>query len=76
MIYYGPMVSSSLSISVDKQMYCRRNETLARYINFSRVRVNSARMLLRSALSQGQVSIWQKDYQYIQIIMKTIIDGS
>ena len=25
-IYYGRMVSSSLSISVDKQMYSRRNE--------------------------------------------------
>jgi len=49
---------------------------LAWNIYFDRVRVNSARMLLRSALSQGQVSIWQKDYQYIQIIMKTIIDGS
>ena len=49
---------------------------LARYINFSRVRANSGRMLLCSALSQGQVSIWQKDYQYIQIIMKTIIDDS
>jgi len=49
---------------------------LARYMNFSRVSANSARMSLRSALSQGQVSTWQKDYQYIQIIMKTIIDGS
>jgi len=49
---------------------------LARYINFSHVRVNSARMLLRSASSQGQVSICQKDYQYVQIMIKTIIDGS
>jgi len=49
---------------------------LARYINFSCVGANSARMLLHSALPQGQVSICQKDYQYIQIMMKTIIDGS
>ena len=49
---------------------------LTRYMNFSRVRANSSRMLLHSALSQGQVPIWQKDDQYIQIIMKTIIDGS
>jgi hypothetical protein len=35
---------------------------LARYINFSPLGVNSARMLLRSALPQGQVLIWQKDY--------------
>jgi len=49
---------------------------LARYINFSRGRANSARMLLRSAMSEGQVPIRHKDYQYIQIIMKTIIDGS
>jgi len=48
----------------------------ARYIDFSRVGANSARMLLRSALPQGQVSISQKDYQYVQIMMKTIIDGS
>jgi len=49
---------------------------LARYINFSRVRANSARMFLCSAWSQGQVSIWQKDSQYIPIVMKNIIDGS
>ena len=49
---------------------------LARYKNFSRVRANSARMLLHSALPQGQVLINQKDYQEIQIMMKTIIDGS
>ena len=33
---------------------------LARYINFSCVRANSPRMLLHSALSQGQVSLCQK----------------
>jgi len=33
-------------------------QLLAGYINFSHVRANSARMLLRSALSQNQVSIW------------------
>jgi len=33
-------------------------------------------MVLRSALPQNRVSIWQKDNQYIQIIMKTIIDDS
>jgi len=48
----------------------------ARYINFSHVSANSARMLLRLALSQGQVAIWEKDYQFVQIMMKTIIDGS
>jgi len=36
---------------------------LARYLNFSRVRVNSARMLLRLALPQGQVLVCEKDYQ-------------
>jgi len=35
---------------------------LARPINFSPVRANSARMLLCSALPLGPVSIWQKDY--------------
>jgi len=49
---------------------------LARYLNFSRVRANSARMLLRSALRQGLVLICGKDIQYVQIMMKTIIDGS
>jgi len=49
---------------------------LARYIIFSLERGNSARMLLCSALPQGQVSICQKDYQWVQIMMKTIIDGS
>jgi hypothetical protein len=36
---------------------------LALYINLSPVRVNSARMLLHSALPQGQVLICQNDYQ-------------
>jgi len=45
-------------------------------MNFSRVRANSARMVLRSALPQGQVSICDKDYQEVQNMMKTIIDGS
>jgi len=49
---------------------------LARYIKFGCVSANSARMILRSALSQGQVSIRRTDYQYIQIMMKTIIDWS
>jgi len=49
---------------------------LTRYMNFSRVRANSARMWLRSALRQGQVSICEKDYQEVQNMMKTIIDGS
>jgi len=49
---------------------------LARYIAFSRVRANNARMLLRSALPQGQVSIGHKGNHNIQIRMKTIIDGS
>jgi len=48
---------------------------LARYIDCSRVRANSARMLLRLAFPHGQVSICQKDYEYVQIMMKTIIDG-
>jgi len=47
-----------------------------RYMNFNRLRAKSARMLLRSALAQGQVSICAKDYQEVQIMMKTIIDGS
>jgi len=34
---------------------------LARHMNFSPVRVNRARILLCSALPQGQVLIWQKD---------------
>ena len=49
---------------------------LAIYINFSCGRANGVRRFLRSALPQGQVSICLKDYQYVQIIMKTIIDGS
>jgi hypothetical protein len=28
------------------------------------------------ALPQGEVFIWQKDYQYVQITMKAIVDGS
>ena len=48
----------------------------ARFINFSHVRVNSARMLLHSALTKGRVSICQKDNQEVQIIMKTMMDGS
>jgi len=49
---------------------------LTRYMNFSHVRGNSATMLLRSALPQGQVSICEKDYQEVQNMMKTSIDGS
>jgi hypothetical protein len=49
---------------------------LPRYINFCCVRANSARMLLRLALSHGHITIGQKDYKYVQITMKTIIDGS
>jgi len=33
---------------------------LTRYINFSHVRANSARMILHTALPQGQVLIWEK----------------
>jgi hypothetical protein len=47
----------------------------ARKINFSHVRANSAGMLLRPALPQGQVLICQKDYQQGQIMIKAIIDG-
>jgi hypothetical protein len=36
---------------------------LARYIKFSSVQANSTRMLLHSALPQGQVLIWEKDNQ-------------
>jgi len=49
---------------------------LTRYINFIRVSANSAKMLLLLALPQGQVSICEKDYQEVQLMMKTIIDGS
>jgi len=49
---------------------------LARYINFSHVRANSAKMFLRFALPQGQVSICQKSYEDVPIMMKTIIDCS
>jgi len=49
---------------------------LARHLNFSRVTANSGRMLLTSALPQGQVLICEKDYHKVQIMMKTIIDGS
>ena len=48
---------------------------VARYIDCGPVRMNSARMLLLSAFPQGHVSIGQKDYQLVQIMMKTIIDG-
>jgi len=51
-------------------------ELLTRYINRSRVRAISARMSLCSALPQAQVSICEKDNQVVQIMMKTIIDGS
>jgi len=49
---------------------------LTRYINFGRVKANSARMLLCSALPQGQISICEKDYQKVRNMKKTIIDGS
>jgi len=50
---------------------------LTRYIDFSRVRANSARMLQRLALPQGQLgSICQKVYQDVQNMVKTIINGS
>jgi len=38
-------------------------ELLARYLNFSHVKAKRERMLLRSDLPQGQVSICQNDYQ-------------
>ena len=49
---------------------------LARYMNFSCVRANNARMIMRSASPEGQVLIWQKDDRYVRIMMKNIIDGS
>jgi hypothetical protein len=49
---------------------------LAWYIIFSRVRVNSARLLRRSALPQGSVSIRQNNSQSSQIRMKSIVDSS
>jgi len=48
---------------------------LTRYMNFSHVRANSARMLLRLALPLGQVSFCEKDFQEVQNMMKTMIDG-
>ena len=48
---------------------------LAQYINFSSMRVNSARILQRSALPQGRVSIRQKDTLYFSPMMKIIIDA-
>ena len=33
-IYYGQMVSSSLGILVDKQMYSRRNESFGKIYQF------------------------------------------
>ena len=51
-------------------------KSLVRYIYFSRLGANNARMLLPSAMSQGEVSIWQRDYQYVHIMIETIIDGS
>jgi len=47
-----------------------------RYIKFSRASVISAEILRRSALPQGEVSICEKEYEEVQILMKTIIDGS
>jgi hypothetical protein len=75
-IYYGKMVSSSLWISVDQQMYSRRNEAFGKIHKFCCVRANSARMLLHSALRHGHVSIGQKHSEQVQIMMKSIIDGS
>jgi len=49
---------------------------LTRFMNFCCMRANSAWMLLRSALPQGQVWICDKDYQDIQRMMKTSIGGS
>jgi len=49
---------------------------LTRYMNFCCVIAICARMLLLSALPQGQVSICEIDYQEVQNMMKTIIDGS
>jgi len=51
-------------------------KVLANHINFRPVRANSARILLRSAMAPLQLSIGQKDYQYVQIMTKAIIDGS
>jgi hypothetical protein len=48
---------------------------LATHINLSRVRANISRILLRLPSPQGQISIGPKAYQYVQIVMKTIIDG-
>jgi len=46
------------------------------YLIFSRVRVNSARLLHRSALPQGWVSIRQNNSWSSQIRMKSIVDSS
>jgi hypothetical protein len=61
-IYYGQLVSSTLWISVDQQMYSRRNEAVG-MIHKSLLceTAKSARMLLRSASPHGHVSISQKD---------------
>jgi hypothetical protein len=49
---------------------------LAKYIDFNYVGAKSATILLCSSLPLGQVSIGKEDYQYFQITMKTIINGS
>jgi len=49
---------------------------LARYKHCISMRANCGRIILGSALSQGQPSIIHNEYQYVQNIMKTIIDGT
>jgi hypothetical protein len=49
---------------------------MARCINLNRMRETRARILLRSALSKGQVFICQNGNQYSEIFVYVIIDGS
>jgi hypothetical protein len=65
-------------INVSPAALCitRAMKPFARHINSSPVRPNCARMLLRSASPLGEALRCQKDYQQVQIMMKTTVYGS
>jgi len=75
-IYYGRIVSSSLTISVISGCIAGAVNHLTGYINWSRMRVNSEIIFLGSTWPQGQVSISQAGNQQVHIIVNTILDGS
>jgi len=75
-IYYGRMVSSSLWISVDKQMYRRRNEAFGKIDIFVSCETEQCKNATALSFATWPRLNRSERQQWVQMIIKTIIDGS